>query len=58
MTKALTLTENKNQNDKKKPATINLGYTTITDRLGTVNWSNDSHTTGVVKPITESQPSH
>ena len=29
----------------------NFDYTTITDRLRTVSWGNDSHRTGVVKPI-------
>ena len=32
-------------------ATKNFDYTTIADRLRTVNWGNDSHPTGVVKPV-------
>ena len=31
---------------------------TIADRLKTVSRGNDSHPTGVVKPVTGSQPSH
>ena len=34
-----------------KNATKNFDYTTIVDRLRTVSWSTDSHTTGVVKPV-------
>ena len=29
----------------------NFDYTTIADRLSTVGWSNNSHPTGVVKPV-------
>ena len=29
----------------------NLDYTIIVDRLRTISWSNDSHPTGVVKPV-------
>ena len=29
----------------------NFDYTTIADRLRTVSWDNDSHPTGVVKPV-------
>ena len=32
-------------------ATKNFEYTGIADRLRTVSWSNDSHPTGVVKPV-------
>ena len=32
-------------------ATKNFDYTTIADRLRTVSWGNDSHQTGVVKPV-------
>ena len=28
-----------------------IDYTTIADRLRTVSWSNNSHPTGVVKPV-------
>ena len=31
----------------------NFDYTTIADRLRTVSWSNNSHPTGVVKPVYE-----
>ena len=44
MTKAPTPTE-------KSKSTKNFDYTTIADRLWTVNWGNDSHPTGVVKPV-------
>ena len=36
---------------KHKNATKNFDYTTIADRLRTVSWGNDSHPTGVVKPV-------
>ena len=52
MTKAPTPTEkSKKQRDTTKNATKNFDYTTIADRLGTVSWGNDSHPTGVVKPV-------
>ena len=34
-----------------KNATKNFDYTTISDRLQAVSWSNDSYPTGVVKPV-------
>ena len=34
-----------------KNATKNFGYSTIVDRLRTLSWGNDSHPTGVVKPV-------
>ena len=34
-----------------KNTTQNFDNTTIADRLRTVSWSNDSHPTGVVKPL-------
>ena len=34
-----------------KNATKNFDYTTISDRLRMVSWSNDSYQTGVVKPV-------
>ena len=47
MTKVLTLTENsKKQTDNTK----NFDYTTLTDRLRTASWIDDSHLTGVIKP--------
>ena len=36
-----------------KNATKNFDYTTIADRLRTVSWSNNSHPTGVVRPVYE-----
>ena len=36
---------------KHKNASKNFDYTTIADRLRTVSWSNDSHATGVNKPV-------
>ena len=54
MTKAPTPTEkSKKQRDNTKNATKSFDYTTIADRLGTVSWSNNSHPTGVVKPVHE-----
>ena len=38
-------------NTKKNNATKFFDYTTIADLLRTVSWSNDSHPTGVVKPV-------
>ena len=43
-------TENSKSNGQHKNATKNFDYTTIADRLRTVSWSNNSHSTGVVKP--------
>ena len=58
MTKApLTTEKSKQQRDNTKTQPI-LDYTTIADRLRTVNWGNDSHLTGVVKPVYGNQPSH
>ena len=34
-----------------KNATKNFDFTTISDQLRTVSWGNDSHPTGVVKPV-------
>ena len=52
MTKAITPTEKiQNATRQHKHATKNFDYTTIADRLRTVSWSNDSHPTGVVKPV-------
>ena len=36
---------------KHEDDTKNFDYTTIADRLRTVSWGNDSHPTGVVKPV-------
>ena len=45
----------KKKNPKSKVTTQklhkNFDYTTIADRLRTVSWSNNSHQTGVVKPV-------
>ena len=46
MTKAPTTTESDNTNPTKT-----FDYTTSADRLRTVSWDNDSHPTGMVKPI-------
>ena len=54
MTKAPKSTDkSKKQRDNTKNATKNYDYTTITDRLRTVSWSNNSHPSGVVKPVYE-----
>ena len=34
-----------------KSATKNFDHKTIAERLRTVSWGNDSHPTGVVKPV-------
>ena len=36
---------------KHKNVTKNLDYTTIADRFRAVSWGNDTHPTGVVKPV-------
>ena len=52
MTKAPTPTEkSKKQRDNTKTPPKTSIYTTIADRLRTVSWGNDSHPTGVVKPV-------
>ena len=54
MTKAPTPTEkSKKQRGNTKNATKNFDYTTTTDLLRTVSWSNNSHPTGVVKSVYE-----
>ena len=44
-------TENPKTKGQRTNATKNFDYTTIADRLRTVSWSNNSHPTGVVKPV-------
>ena len=57
MTKAPTPTvKYKTQRGQHKNATKNFDYTTIADRLGTGSWGNDSHPTGVVKPVYGIEP--
>ena len=51
MTKTPTPTENSKNNGQHKNATKKFDYTTIEDQLRTVSWSNNSHPTGVVKPV-------
>ena len=51
MTKTLITTKNAKSNGQHKNATENFDYTAIADRLLTVSWSNNSHPTGVVKPV-------
>ena len=53
MTKTPTLTENSKSNVTTQNATKNFDYSTIADRLRTVSGSNNSHPTGVVKPVYE-----
>ena len=51
-TKAPTPTEkSKKQRDNKNTPPKREKYTTIMDRLRTVSWGNNSHPTGVVKPV-------
>ena len=47
MTKTPIPTENSKTNGQQK----NFDYTTITDRLRTVSWSHNSHSTDMVKPV-------
>ena len=49
MTKAPTPTEKSKK--QHKSANKNFDYTTIADRLKTVNWGNDGYPNGVVKPV-------
>ena len=53
MTKAPTPTEKSKKQSKlqHKNVTKSFDYTTIADRLRTVSFSNNSHQTGVVKPV-------
>ena len=51
MTKPPIPTENSKTKGQLTNATKNFDYTTIADRLRTVSWSNNSHPTGVVKPV-------
>ena len=53
MKKALTPTKKKIKklSDDTKTPIKTFDYTTIADRLRTVNSDNDSHSTGVVKPV-------
>ena len=44
----VTETYKKQRDNTKTPPTFD--YTTIADRLRTINWSNDSHPTDVVEP--------
>ena len=44
-------TENSKTKGQHKNATKTFDYTTVADRLRTVSWSNNSHPTGVVKPV-------
>ena len=54
VTKTPTPTEqSKKATWQHKNATKNFDDTTIADRLRTVNWSDNSHPTGVVKPVYE-----
>ena len=41
----------KKNNVKHKNATKMFDYSALEDQLSTVSWSNDSHPTGVVKPV-------
>ena len=51
MTKAHTPAKNKKTARKYKTLPKNFDYTTIADRLKTVSWGNNSHSTGVVEPV-------
>ena len=54
MTKAPTLLKSPKQRDSIINAIKNFDYTTITERLRKVSWSNSSHPNGVIKPVYES----
>ena len=45
--------KNPNSNVSAQKSNQNFDYTTIADWLRTVSWSNNSHPTGVVKPVYE-----
>ena len=49
--KPLHQQKNKKATGQHKKATDHFDYTTIADRLRTASWSNDTHPTGVVKPV-------
>ena len=51
MTKTPIQTENSKTNRQHKNATKKFDYPTFADRLRTASWSNNSHPTGVVKPV-------
>ena len=51
MSKAPIPIENSTANWQHKNASQIFDYITIADRLRTVSWSNNSHQTGVVKPV-------
>ena len=51
MTKAPTHWGNPKSNVTTQKLHQNFDYTTIADRLRTVNWHNDSYPTGVVKQV-------
>ena len=51
MTKARTPTKNPESNVTIQKRRQNFDYTTIAERLRMVSWSNDSHPTGVAKPV-------
>ena len=53
MTKAPIPTENSTTNWQHKNTNKNFDYTTIADGLWTVSLSNNSHPSGVVKPVYE-----
>ena len=51
MTKATTPTEKSKSNVITQKRDKNFVYTTIAGRLMTISWRNDSHPTGVIKPV-------
>ena len=51
MTKLPIPTENLKTKRQHTNSTKNFDYTTVVDRLRKVSWSNNSHPTGVVKPV-------
>ena len=51
MTKTRISTENSKTNGQHKNATKNFDNTTIANQLRTVSWNDNSHPTGVVKPV-------
>ena len=53
MTKALAPTDNSKKQSDNKKRRQNFDNTTISDRPRMVSVSNDSHQTGVVKPVYE-----
>ena len=51
ITNAPTPTENSKKQSEKQKCHQTFDYRTTADRLRTVSWNNDSHPTGLIKPV-------